>query len=608
MGDLTLQTQPSGAMGTRRTAQLLGALAAALLAVQAVAAVGIRADTNRDGVVDVRGESDAAGRAEWTAERGAIILPNIGDERRRCPRSGDRSKTDAQLEACHDAADNVARAPGYLAPLRTLPMPAAMAGDVGTVRAVGRGAEKIRLFVRRGNQWVYLGDTGRLTLRELRFGAHLGVDSRDVVRNSAAWDGRAMIELSVTSRGVVETDRVAVRVAPVLIHHHAQRALQVFVPRSGGLREHEKFVLDLSLAIRSTAMLRPPVRLNTTDTWAQDFVEFGHVSMPGPTGRPITLRLAIRSPQPGRSGGRAVFDLRGPGMGAIQTGGAGYHQVDSFGNLETVPPHEFNGRKYPAGRIIYGDAQDGLAPHPDMRAFFAAQEVQAPIVLDTSWLAIGHVDEFVQFLPARTPRGWKIAVVDVDQALDILKRAQSQGHGAAPAYSYTGPDAPKTTLNELLADQAFLQANALAAGKIRENIDVLKRETGVTDDEIIGIPGLFQAAAFPGTGPAPASTQRQAAPPPPPLEPIVYGPGTLIAAHPAAINGVVLTARRIVAPRTWGPRIQGQDILQTAVEAAYAKAGMQVSFIDDWSSHHEFGGEVHCGSNTLRAIGAPWWQ
>ncbi|MDF3144406.1 MULTISPECIES: protein-arginine deiminase family protein [unclassified Streptomyces] len=30
--------------------------------------------------------------------------------------------------------------------------------------------------------------------------------------------------------------------------------------------------------------------------------------------------------------------------------------------------------------------------------------------------------------------------------------------------------------------------------------------------------------------------------------------------------------------------------------------------LDDWRTHHVFGGEVHCGTHTIRAAGTPWWN
>lgn len=77
--------------------------------------------------------------------------------------------------------------------------------------------------------------------------------------------------------------------------------------------------------------------------------------------------------------------------------------------------------------------------------------------------------------------------------------------------------------------------------------------------------------------------------------------------YPDCINGVVLSDTEYVAPNPWGPVIDGNDILATAVTAAYAKANYTIHYMDDWFSHHTGMGEVHCGSNTVRDVTAKWW-
>jgi protein-arginine deiminase len=54
--------------------------------------------------------------------------------------------------------------------------------------------------------------------------------------------------------------------------------------------------------------------------------------------------------------------------------------------------------------------------------------------------------------------------------------------------------------------------------------------------------------------------------------------------------------------------VDGTDIFAEAVSRAYADAGMTVQWIDDWDSHHVMGGEVHCGTNTLRTMATSWWE
>ncbi|HBJ91614.1 MAG TPA: hypothetical protein DDZ43_01935, partial [Hyphomonadaceae bacterium] len=324
---------------------------------------------------------------------------------------------------------------------------------------------------------------------------------------------------------------------------------------------------------------------------------------------------ATRSPQPTRSAGRSLFALKGPGFGVVQTGGDNYHQADSFGNLETIPPYELDGASYPAGRVIYGDAGDGYAPHSDFTNFFDAQWVQEPVVLDTSWLIIAHVDEFVQFLPADNAYGWTIAIKDVPAAFEVLREAQAAGHGEAQVFSH--PEAPQMTIDELLADEAFLEDNELARRRVELNLQILLAETGLPESEVVRIPGLFEYSGFSDVAPHPGVRDEQPLRPSDnsmadaevtPREYITYSQGHMIAFYPAAVNGLLLDRENYIPPKQWGAVIDGVDIMEAAVTEAYAEAGITVWSIDDWLSHHWWGGEVHCGTNVTRDTTGLWWD
>ena len=591
---------------------LVGVAIASLTAMPQVALaqeafrVEITADTNRDGVVDA---ADREGRDAWTAARGAIILPNIADSAGRCPRASDKAFSDAQLEACHDAQDNVARAAHNFAPVRLAPVAGLSKKAKAAISVAGKGADKVRIFIRRGDRWDYVSATDAIGARELGAGVELGVDARDVVRNRAVWDGTATITVTIRDGARTASDSVMVKVAPVLLHNHTERAETVYAPLSGDSAAHAKFMTDLGGALGQAGFKTPIQTIQTEDIWAQDFVEFGYVAMPRPNGQFAKLRIALRSPQPTRKGGRALFDLRSADMGVVQLGGDAYHQADSFGNVETSPPYERDGRSYPTGRVIYGDAGDGDAPHTDMVRFFEAQ-AQDPILLDTSWLIIGHVDEFLQFLPADNARGWVIAVKDVPAAYAILRKAQADGHGDTPAFSH--PDAPKLTINEVLADKKLAEDNELSRRKVELNLQILMEATGLTEADILRVPGLFHEAEF-GAFARRARERDNAnwSPPPPefaPPEQITYGLGTMIAYYPAAVNGLLLDRTNYIVPKQWGPVVAGRDIMQDGVDAAYARLGIRAWTVDDWLSHHSFGGEIHCGTNTTRTFDGEWWK
>ncbi|MFC3573197.1 protein-arginine deiminase domain-containing protein [Streptomyces yaanensis] len=610
-------------------------------AAKPIVRADLRADVNRDGRVDVtRGSMDRAGEDSWTTGRGAVFLPNIDDDTKRCKSTGADGKplSDAMLAKCNDAADtkvNGTADAADLARLRTVPMPGLGGSATGTVKVVGTGAKYTRLFVKRATGWAVVTPTTRLSAAELRAGVELGMEGTDVIRDRAVWDGTAVVELNVSPGGgaMTTTDRVTLHAAPLLTQHHLQQAQQVLVTELRGSNPDEiaqrKFVKDLETQVKQAGITAPLVKFTSKadDIWAQDFLEPGYVSMAGPGGKPQSMRVMIRSAQPNRTAGRQVFEkLRGRDVGAVQveqSRRAWDSGLDSMGNLETIPPYENGGRSYPAGRIIMGERKDsGEKPAKEMRTLLASQGMQNPLLLDTSWLQIGHVDEFVQFLPADTPRGWRIAVADPDAGMKLLKDAKAAGHGATKMFSFKGTGylpAPKETINQVLANDHTRADNALAARHIAANLEILKRETGITDAEVVRVPALFtsqndvEGGDFAGAarltrlgtsvdGPAAAQYGRQQD-----LTTAVEDTAT-VAYIPGAVNGVVLGKDRYLAPKQWGPVIDGKDIFTEAVDAAYGKAGMQVSYIDDYETYHYGRGEVHCGTNTLRDTSAPWWK
>ena len=66
--------------------------------------------------------------------------------------------------------------------------------------------------------------------------------------------------------------------------------------------------------------------------------------------------------------------------------------------------------------------------HPGVLRFLEVQGVQwPPIIVDTSWLAIGHVDEVVNFVPAKTRAGFKVLLPSPKAARDMLRTLRRRG-------------------------------------------------------------------------------------------------------------------------------------------------------------------------------------
>ncbi|KAM5345079.1 hypothetical protein ACJ41O_010941 [Fusarium nematophilum] len=615
----------------------------------------ILADTNRDGKVDTKGTSDVAGKATWTNSRGALFLANIGDTNGRCakkwgpssnfPADGTDAK-EAYLNQCNDATGNVQRNPKYLAPVRTLPIAKLSASAKGTVHVSDKtAAGKVRVFVKKAGKWNYVDAKTIFKAADLKAGLELGIDARDV-RRPKGWNGKATIHFTVTDGKAKATDSVAFRVAPVLTHHHVQRAERVFSTADQFNGSQALFVTDLEKNVAAAGIKKPVFLFDNQDKWTQDFFEPGYTSIPGPSG-PKVLRVMIRSVQAGRPSGRDIFhQLRSSSVGAVQQPGWGT-TIDSTGNLETIPPHKHNGKSFPAGRVIMGQ-WDGVKPL--MFDFLKAQGVQDPLALDTAWLAVGHVDEFLQFLPANNARGWILMADDPVAGFKLLKKAAADGHGKKKAVSrprLAGEDPalclPKETIDDVLKLESFEAINKMCAERIEANLAIIKRETGITDKDIYRVPATFYDARVDHWTCAAGAAKLQdeetpadSADAPGALSaaaPISGGPGSkaqniieaadplglsnakrqavplmqVVAFYPGTINGLVVGEKQVIAPNPWGPVIGGKDIIKQAVTSVYTKAGYKVKYQDDWFSHHLLMGEVHCGSNSWRQTGPKWW-
>lgn len=94
-------------------------------------------------------------------------------------------------------------------------------------------------------------------------------------------------------------------------------------------------------------------------------------------------------------------------------------------------------------------------PAKNMLDFLEGQRLQKPLILETGWLIIGHVDEFVQFLPYDNELGFTISISDTKSAIDLLKKASAAGHSGLPTVTFTGagrrpvPIIPSTRLSPI---------------------------------------------------------------------------------------------------------------------------------------------------------------
>src|SRR6185369_4583364 len=95
------------------------------------------------------------------------------------------------------------------------------------------------------------------------------------------------------------------------------------------------------------------------------------------------------------------------------------------------PVRSRDGRTFPWGRIYYGPGRPNERFDPAVAKFLHAQGVQAPIQIDTNWLAVGHVDEIMTFVPASDEKGYKLLMASPGRAFELLEAAAAAGFGYA---------------------------------------------------------------------------------------------------------------------------------------------------------------------------------
>jgi protein-arginine deiminase len=535
----------------------------------------------------------------------------------------EQNLADRELAACNDAADAVVNGvqdEKDLARIKTLPWVLAPKDASGQLAVPGKAADYVHLFVKRSSGWQLVGPATRLTAAELRHGVELGIEGKDIVRDSAVWDGTADVTLTVTSGGDTATDHVAMKEAPVLTQLNTQRLEQVFSSLSDDAETlgWQGVVKDQAQAAGSSLKVLD----QSGDSWTQDIFEPAYMSIPGPGGKPQGMKVLLGSVNDDRRvGSRAIFtQLAGPDVAGVHTEHVPVldpfenSSYDSMGNLETIPSTP----GHPLGQIVIGG--DGLdhktGPATEMVTMLKSQGMQDPVAVDTSWLSIGHVDEFVQFVPVPgSPRGWKAVVADPTAGLNLLKAVQKSGHGGEIMHGglpklewpYDTRIDQRTT-NEFLADEQFVGTNERAAEKIQGNLDVLKQKAGLTDADIVRIPALYTAR---GMDYGMLETEIASTPAGPEKDKLVaqlHAMRDAVAEIPGTVNGLVLNAGRYVAPKTFGPLVNGKDIFATAISKAFASIGYQVAYANDLTSVHVSEGEIHCATNTLRTTPPQgWW-
>ncbi|XP_074074392.1 protein-arginine deiminase type-4 [Macrotis lagotis] len=379
-------------------------------------------------------------------------------------------------------------------------------------------------------------------------------------------------------------DTVVFRVAPWIMTPNTQTPQEVYVCR---FTENENFVESMTtLAKKAKCKLTIcPEEENLEDIWMQDEMEFGYVQAPHKI-----FPVVFDSP---RNRGLKDFPIKnilGPDFGYVTKESAEglITGLDSFGNLEVSPPITVGGKNYPLGRIIIGNSCYPREQSREMlkvlQDFLFAQKVQAPVKLLSDWLYVGHVDEFLSFVPAPDGKGFRLLLASPSACYKLFEEKMKEGHGDAKILEGVKKKG-NMMIKDILLDKTLREHNQYAENCIDWNREVLKQELGLSEQDIIDIPQLFRLRILSSTNELKAE-----------------------ALFPDMVNMLVL-GKYLGIPKPFGPIINGQCCLEEKVQTLLEPLGLKCTFIDDYFTYHLRFGEIHCGTNVRRKpFPFKWWN
>ncbi|XP_030888761.1 protein-arginine deiminase type-4 isoform X2 [Leptonychotes weddellii] len=263
-------------------------------------------------------------------------------------------------------------------------------------------------------------------------------------------------------------DSVVFRVAPWIMTPNTQPPEEVYVCR---VLENADFLKSVTALAREAKckLTIPSKEQSKDDRWMQDEIEIGYIQAPHKT-----LPVVFDSP---RNRGLKDFPVKymlGPDFGYV-TRGPETGEVttfDSFGNLEVSPPVTVGRKKYPLGRILIGSSRypsaESQEMHQAVQDFLSAQQVQAPVTLYSDWLFVGHVDEFLSFVPAHK-KGFRLLLASPRSCYRLFEEQLKEGHGEAVLFE--GVKKKKQKIKDILSDKklrehnSYVEVNMLVLGK-----------------------------------------------------------------------------------------------------------------------------------------------
>lgn len=333
----------------------------------------------------------------------------------------------------------------------------------------------------------------------------------------------------------------------------------------------EDILAELDLDIADTVRLRVDTEYATDDIWMQDWGEVAVYQAAGEARERLVVLDAQRGrglPEFAQHMGRR---LKAPVL-EMDVASDG----DYGGNIEVTPDQI----------LFLGDTTS--AELEDFLQGYGYED--RTVVLQTSHLVVGHVDELVTFLPApQTALGYVVAVadpvlgwellagLDPTESMSSLARAALEPSRWRPQVRVQDETVARAifdALGDLLSgDPEAVKRQRVAAAALEENLGRIRRGIPVARDESIEVPII--------------------------RIPTLYGPGTeeddpeqMVSLQPEATNMVVLPGV-VVAPDPLLP------IFREHIATQLAEYGYQVFFLPGLSLH-DGQGQLHCATHVVR--------
>ncbi|MBF0162982.1 MAG: protein-arginine deiminase [Magnetococcales bacterium] len=535
--------------------------------------LALLADFDRDGVVDKT--PDQKGEWSWgTKGVGAVLLVN-SDRDTAHPSLHFRDRLDRRVNGPMDLADMTPLVVRFSAP-QGLDLTHAEL----RISTSDAAASRMRVFdISQSIPGPLVGPGYAVAQLPAQTGERqLVVEGLDYP--DATFSGLITLALVLECAGVTyQGDGVVLRVAPWLALPNTQPVQRLYIAemRDESNRTTINDIITLAKTAGVELVIVPP-KINRDDTWLQDEIEIGYTSRPGKT-----IPVVLDSPRDRELDDFPEIMLLGPDFGYVtRSSGEPVNSLDSFGNLDCTPPHTGPQGSFPFGRIIFGgsqpDARKGRRMMKTVSDFLYAQQVQYPIELFSDWLTVGHIDEFMSFVPTSDDVGFRLVLASPIVAYQVLETLMANGHGEV---LFMPGKRHERSVKDLLADRRLKDQNKKFQDHINNNKSILIREMGLSTSQIIHLPALYFAN---------------------------QGEGRADAYFPGMVNMQVL-GKHLAIPKPFGPQVDGQCAFEAEVRRQFEPLGLMCHFIDTYEGYHLRLGEIHCGTNVIRKpFDTPWWH